>query len=87
MSKGRQQRIEGTEPMTFPDVNEAAEHYLDAREKKKQASDFAKDAEDSLVSKMRKRSLLTYKDAERGLVVELDTKDKVKVKKIKGAEE
>jgi hypothetical protein len=36
---------------------------------------------------MRKRSLLTYKDPERGLVVELDTKDKVKVKKLKGSEE
>ena len=77
----------GTEPTSFPDVNDAAEHYLEAREKKKAASEFAKDAETSLVDKLRKRNLLEYRDEQRGLVVQLDTKDKVTVKKLKGSEE
>ena len=95
----RQTRIEGTEPTSFPDMNEAAEAFLYARQKKKDAAEFAKDAaefakdaaefakdaEESLVTKMRKREMLHYRDAGAGLEIELDTKDRIKVRKIRKA--
>lgn len=84
---GKQTRIERTEPTVFPDVNEAAEAYLEAKDKAKDAREFAKGLEESLVEKMRKRKLLEYRDEQRGLTVQLDTKDKVTVKKIKEREE
>lgn len=84
--KATQATMPGTEPTIYPEVNEAAEHYLGARDDAKAAAEFKKDAAESLVQKMRARNLLHYRDPQRGLTVELDTADKVRVVKDKGAE-
>lgn len=76
----RQTRIPGTEPTSFPEVNAAADHFLDARAKSKAAREFEKDAKETLIVRMRKRGLGVYSDGA-GLLIQLDTEDKVRVTK------
>jgi hypothetical protein len=79
-----QTRIEGTEPTTFPDVNRAAEQFLEARQGAKNSAENVKRAQIALIGLMRKHGLTTYRDpleGDDGLVIELDEKDVVKVTK------
>lgn len=80
----KQQRFEGNEPTTFPDVNRAAEQFLEARQGNKNAAENVKRAQIALISLMKKHGLTSYRDpleGDDGLVIHLDGKDVVKVTK------
>ena len=85
--RAKQTRIPGTEATSFPEVNAAADLFLDARAKSKAVREFEKDATESLIEKMRGRKLLHYSDPASGLTIELDSRDRVVVKRKKARHE
>lgn len=81
-----QTRIDGTEPTSFPDVNRAAEQFLEARQGAKNSAETVKRCQIDLITAMKKHGLTRYRDpleGDDGLVIELDEKDVVKVTKTK----
>jgi hypothetical protein len=83
MSK-RQARIPGTEPKRIKEVGDAAEAYVDMRDKRMKLTEKESEAKLSLIEVMKKHGLTVYKDEDAAppLVVTLKTKDGVKVEEL-----
>ena len=58
----RQGEIPGTERKTVKEIDDAAEAYLEARDKRMKLSEKEKVAKDALISVMKKHSVTVYRD-------------------------
>lgn len=81
MSK-KQLQVPGTERPTVKEIDDAAEAYVEQRDKRMKLSEKEKAAKDALIGAMKKHALTIYRDDSHSppLVVYLTTgEDKVKV--------
>lgn len=71
MARSKQTRIPGTEQKKVPEIERAADHYVDVRDKRMELTEAEVDAKDKLLAAMRKHGLDVYhlEDAEPPLVV------------------
>ncbi len=80
----RQTELAGIERKAIKEVNDSAEGYVDARDKRMKLTEKEHEAKEALISVMLKHKLLVYRDDEANppLIVTLTPgKDNVKVSK------
>jgi len=84
MAKKKQMEIPGAERKRVKELDDAAEAYVDQRDKRMAQSEKEKDAKDALIAAMRKNDVLVYRDDDHvpPLVVTLVSKDNVKVSEV-----
>jgi hypothetical protein len=75
----KQLEVPGTERKTNKEIDDAAEGYVEARDKRMKLGEKEKAAKDSLIAVMKKHGVNVYKDESAGLIVMLQVKDGVKV--------
>jgi hypothetical protein len=86
----KQLAIRGTEPKTIKELDDAAEAYVDARDKRIERTEKETEAKEALIEVMKKHELSVYRDdtASPPLVVTLvPGKDNVKVSRAEDEEE
>lgn len=76
--KAVQTHLPGMEPVTIPEIEEAAEAFAEAKKDCADATEIAKQREADLISKMQKHEIRVYH--QHGILVVIDTTDKAKVK-------
>ena len=80
MSRAKQSEIPGTERPKVKELDDAAESYVDARDKRMKLTEKEKVAKDALIAVMKKHGHNVYRDESASLVVTLvPGKDGVKV--------
>ncbi len=86
---GKQLAIAGTERKAIKEVNDAAEQYVEQRDKRMKLTEKEKEAKDALIAVMKKHGLAVYRDddATPPLTVVLSSSDQVKVSKVEAEEE
>lgn len=85
MAKTKKQlKIPGTQEESNRAVDEAAEHYVELRDSRMQATEAEVEARGVLIAAMKKADLTTYRDngADPPLLVTLTIEEKVKVSRI-----
>lgn len=83
MARKKQTFIPGTEPESHPDIDRAAELYVDARDERCRLSKEEAEAQDNLLETMLKHGLSTYEFDGKIVVALSKTKIVVKTKKDK----
>ncbi len=86
----RQLEIAGTERKTVKEIDAAAEHYVEQRDKRMALSRKEKEAKDLLIGAMKKHNLTVYRDdntAPPMTVLLTEGKDQVKVSESDADEE
>lgn len=78
--KPRQGWIDGMEPESFPDVDDAAEIYFEAMTARCKLSKEEDEAKDNLIDKMTEHKVASYTTPD-GLVVAVTDRKNVKVKR------
>lgn len=80
----KQQLIEGTEPLSIPEIDEKAEKYVSVRNKRMKLNLEEVQLRDELVSLMHEHNISVYDWDEQ--IVELTATEKIKVRQRKDAE-
>ncbi len=80
--KLRQQKIPGSEPERFPDLDKAAEKYTGFRDARMQNGVWEQEAAAGLLELMHSHKVTTYEFD--GKMIEISQLERVRVKKIKG---
>jgi hypothetical protein len=82
--KPRQQHIPGTEPPSVPEIDKAAEEYVEARDLRMGQQKIEITRQDTLLRLMKEHKLMVYEYD--GKVVTIKDLEKVKVKRAKSAD-
>jgi len=73
-----QSHLPGMEPVTIPEVEEAAKAFAEAKEDQADAAEIAKNREEALIKKMRAHEIRFYH--KNGIRIEISETEKAKVK-------
>jgi hypothetical protein len=76
--KAEQTHLPGMEPVTIPEVEEAAKAFAEAKEYQSDAAEIAKNAEEVLIGKMKENGIRAYN--RNGLIVVVEDTTHAKVK-------
>ena len=76
--KAEQTHLPGMEPVTIPEVEEAAKAFAEAKEDQADAADISKNCEASLLVLMKREKITVYHG--HGITVVVDATEKAKVK-------
>ncbi len=85
----RQQSIPGIERKANREINDAAENYVEQRDKRMKLSEYESEAKEALIAVLKKSGISVYRDddADPPLVITLSTKDNVKVSEVESDDE
>lgn len=78
--RGKQLRIEGMEPVSIRDLDEAAETYHEAKLERRRLSNAEDEAKDNLIDKMKQHGMSRYETPD-GLLVVVTDKSNIKTSK------